>query len=188
MAPARRIPAWYLGVVLAAGLQRLRELAVSRTHSARHPGRQAAAAGYPVMVVVHGALFVMPLVEVGFRPRRPRPAWPWLALLVGATALRWWSIRSLGEAWNVRAIVAAGLDPVERGPYRHLRHPNYLAVIVEFAALPMAAGAWASALVLSAANALIVARRIAAEERLLEEIPAYRERFSGKARFIPGIF
>jgi methyltransferase len=111
-----------------------------------------------------------------------------VAVLAGATALRIWSIRSLGPAWNVRAAVPAGLSPVATGPYAYIRHPNYLAVILEFAAVPMIAGARLSAVVLSALNAVVLYDRIRAEERLLNESSGYRAAFARRARFIPGVF
>ncbi|MBO0685742.1 MAG: hypothetical protein J2P45_21510, partial [Candidatus Dormibacteraeota bacterium] len=107
--------------------------------------------------------------------------------LAGAAALRWWCIETLGEAWNVRALVPAGLRPVTSGPYRFVRHPNYVAVALEFLALPLAGGAWASALVLSALHGLVLWDRVRDEERLLASIPGYEEAFRGRARFIPGV-
>jgi methyltransferase len=77
---------------------------------------------------------------------------------------------------------------VTSGPYRFLRHPNYLALLLEFVALPMAGGAWLSAIGLSALNGAALAVRIRAEEAQLERSPAYREAFRGKARLVPGIF
>jgi methyltransferase len=59
---------------------------------------------------------------------------------------------------------------VSTGPFRYLRHPNYLAVAVEIAALPLVHGAWLSAAFFSAANALVLARRISIENRLLDEL------------------
>ncbi len=80
------------------------------------------------------------------------------------------------------------LRPVVAGPYRFVRHPNYTAVVAEFAALPMAGGAWLSAACLSALNAAVLYPRIKAEEALLAASPAYRTAFAGRARFIPGLF
>jgi methyltransferase len=77
---------------------------------------------------------------------------------------------------------------VTTGPYRFIRHPNYVAVILEFAALPMAGGAWLSALVLSALNGLVLWDRIRDEERLLAAVPGYEEALGGRARFLPGLF
>jgi methyltransferase len=77
---------------------------------------------------------------------------------------------------------------VVTGPYRWIRHPNYLAVSLEFLALPLAGGAWLSALALSAIDAAVLADRIRHEERLLAEVPGYQRAFGTKARFIPGLF
>jgi methyltransferase len=181
-----RVPWWYAILLAGIGVERLRELDVSRTHERSLSGSPAAPASYPLMVAAHAGLVTLPLLEASLRRIR-RPRWGWVAVLAGATALRVWSIRSLGSSWNVKAVVPPDLEPVERGPYRYVRHPNYLAVILEFAAVPLIAGAWLSAVVLSAVNTVVLADRIREEERLLDESPAYRERFSRRARFIPGI-
>jgi methyltransferase len=88
----------------------------------------------------------------------------------------------------VRATVPAEVAPVTSGPYRLIRHPNYAAVCLEFLALPLAGGAPLSAASLSCLNALVLACRIRAEERLLARSPAYRRAFAGRARFIPKVF
>ena len=183
--PGRR--SWYVALLAAVALQRLRELAISRSNEAALGGARAAPRTYPVMVAAHVGLLTLPLLEVAGRPAS-RPRWRWAAVLAGATLLRVWSIRSLGRAWNVRASVPAHLSPVATGPYAYIRHPNYLAVALEFAALPMIAGAWMSALGLSALNAVVLVDRIREEERLLERSPAYRQAFATRARFIPGVF
>jgi methyltransferase len=139
------------------------------------------------MVAAHVGLLTLPLLEVAGRPVR-RPRWTWGVVLAGATLLRIWSIRSLGPAWNVRASVPDDLQPIESGPYAYIRHPNYLAVILEFAAVPLLAGARRSAIVLSLLNAAVLYDRIRAEERLLERSAAYREALGKRARFIPGVF
>jgi methyltransferase len=74
---------------------------------------------------------------------------------------------------------------VTSGPYAYIRHPNYLAVILEFAAVPMLAGARLSALLLSTVNAIVLFDRIRSEERLLNASRAYRRHFANRARFIP---
>lgn len=182
------VPAWYAALVAAAAAQRLGELVLSRRRERRLQGAQAAARTYPLMVAAHAGLMTLPLVEVALRRRRPRGRVAWVALLVAAAGLRRWSIRALGPNWNARAIVPSDLKPVVAGPYRWIRHPNYLAVAAEFAALPMAGGAWMSALGLSALNAVVLLDRIRAEERLLSAVPGYEEAFRGRARLIPGIF
>jgi methyltransferase len=181
-------PAWYAGLVAVVGAQRLREVALSRRHERGLRGPRAAARTFPLMVAAHVGLCTLPLVEVAARGRRPRAPALWVGLLGAATALRWWSIRSLGPSWNVRAVVPSDLRPVTAGPYRLVRHPNYLAVALEFLALPLAGGAWWSAVGLSLLDALVLADRIGAEERLLAAVPGYERAFRGRARLIPGIF
>lgn len=184
------MPWWYVAVLAAVAAERLRELSISRRNTSAGGGVPSAAGSYPLIVAAHVALLVLPPLEVCLTRSRPsgRSAVAWLGVLAAATGLRWWSIRSLGSSWNVTARVADDLEPVTRGPYRFLRHPNYLALLVEFVALPMAGGAWRSALGLSAVNGAALALRIRAEEAQLERSDAYREAFRGKARLIPGLF
>jgi methyltransferase len=181
-----RPPIWYLAVLGAHAAVRLRELAISREHERLRGGTPSAPATYPLMVAAHVALVALPVLEVSMR-RRARPHWGWGAALIGATALRVWSVLTLGTAWNVRASVPADLQPVDSGPYRYIRHPNYVAVILEFLAIPLLAGAWVSAIVLSAWNGLVLFDRIRAEERELDASATYRRVFAGRARFIPGV-
>lgn len=184
----RRLPRPYVALVLVEAGFRIAELRLSARNERGSSAPRAAASRYPAMVATHTALFVAPLVEIGVRRPRPRAAWVWIGVLAAATGLRWWAIASLGRSWNVRAAVPRNLRPVTRGPYRLVRHPNYLAVALEFLALPMAGGAWLSAAALSAVHAVVLADRIRAEERLLNRVPGYRRALRGRARFIPGIF
>lgn len=179
----------YLLIVLLCAGQRLAELWLSR-RNIRRSGATLGTAGsstFPLMVLLHVALFTAPLAERRLRPRRDRPAAiaAALGLLAAATALRLWVIRTLGAGWNSRARVPAALEVVDSGPYRWIRHPNYVAVAAEMAALPLAGSAPLSAAALSAANALILAQRIRAEDRLLAQIPGYSERMGQKPRFVP---
>ena len=183
--PRRRIPLWFVAVTVAVGAARLRELRTSARHEAEQGGVRAAPRSYPIMVAAHAALFVLPLLEVSTAKVSVRPHWRWTGVLVGATLLRVWSIRSLGSSWNVRGTVPTHLHPVRSGPYAYIRHPNYLAVIAEFASLPMIAGAYRAALGLSLVNALLLIHRIREEERLLFQSGAYRRAFRDVPRFIP---
>jgi methyltransferase len=184
------MPWWYGAVLAAVAAQRFRELRVSHRNSSTGSGAPSAPGTFPLIAAAHLALLVLPPVEIGLARRRPTPrtALPWLGLLAAATGLRWWSIRSLGPSWNIRAHVPDEVEPVTSGPYRYVRHPNYLALLLEFVALPMAGGAWLSAVGLSALNGAALALRIRAEEAQLERSAAYREAFRGKARLIPGVF
>jgi len=180
-----RPPTWYVVVVAASAALRLRELAISRAHERATGGVPSAPSTYPLMVAAHVGLHTLPLLEV---PPGRRPDWRWAAVLAGAVGLRAWCIRTLGRQWNVKALVPRDLVPVAKGPYRYIRHPNYVAVILEFLALPLVGGAGVSAGLLSVVNAYVLYDRIRAEEALLDESSAYRKVFAGKARFVPGVF
>ncbi len=90
-----------------------------------------------------------------------------LALTVAANGLRWWCIATLGGRWTARVIVLPGEPLVRSGPYRWFSHPNYVAVIVEGAALPLTGSAWITAAVFTVANAVLLTVRIRCEARAL---------------------
>jgi methyltransferase len=170
-------------------MQRGLELLLSRRNE-RRSGAALGTAGrrsYPFMVALHIALFWLPLVERRLRPIRPRPVLVAPALLGAgiATALRLWVIATLGRNWNVRGRVSGDLQVIDAGPYRYVRHPNYVAVALEMAALPLAAPAPVAAVILSAGNVLVLTPRLYGEERLLNAIPGYLEQMGGKPRFLP---
>ncbi len=83
----------------------------------------------------------------------------------------------------MRILVIPGAPPVTEGPYRYLRHPNYLAVILEMACVPLVGGAWLTALVFSIGNAALLRVRIRAEEKALGEL--YSKSFAERPRFWP---
>jgi methyltransferase len=173
-------------LVLATGAQRLVELRISaRNRALQGHAEQASPATYPLMVAAHVALFAISAWPRSGR-RVPRSV-EVVALggLAASTALRLWVIRSLGSGWNVTAHVAPGGQIQTGGPYRYLRHPNYVAVALEFASLPIAVGAFPEAVALSVANAAVLIPRIRAEERLLDALPGYHEAFDGVPRFVP---
>ena len=118
------------------------------------------------MVGFHAALLVACIGEPALRPGPwPAPvAIPAAVAVLLAEGLRWWAVASLGGRWTTRVLVLPGVPPVRSGPYRWLRHPNYLAVIVELAALPLAVGAWRTAAVATVVNAVLLGVRIRAEE------------------------
>jgi methyltransferase len=95
------------------------------------------------------------------------PRWPLFALFAALQLLRLWVLVSLGRFWTTRLLTLPGAPLVQKGPYRWLRHPNYLVVAAEIALLPLAFGAVEIAILFSVANLLLLGRRIRVEERLL---------------------
>ena len=127
---------------------------------------------YPAMVVLHTGLLAGALLEaqLAHRPFVAVLGWPMVALVVAGQALRWWCIRTLGRQWNTRILVVPGLPRVTAGPYRLLPHPNYLAVVVEGAALPLVHTAWITAAGFTVLNAALLRTRIRAENRALRAL------------------
>lgn len=162
----------YLGLLALVAVQRLNELRIAAKHRRSllaRGGREFGSGHYPWMVALHASFLVACACEVVYFDRRfiPVLAVPMFGLLVGAGALRAWVMRTLGERWTTRVIVVSGWPRVESGPYRFMRHPNYLAVVTEVFALPLIHTAWITALVWSSLNAMLLHRRIRIEEAAL---------------------
>src|SRR4029077_12844275 len=143
---------------------------------------------YRWMVLQHTAILVCCPLEVGLlgRPFLPWLGIPMLVLVVLATALRYWVITTLDGRWTTRIVVLPGSSPVTGGPYKFLRHPNYLAVITEILALPLVHTAWLTAIVFSLLNGLILRVRIHAEEAALSRVSDYGTVFARRSRLMPG--
>lgn len=181
----------YLAFLALLGLERLVELRISRRHAAWALARGGVEVGrrhFRVMTLLHGGFLAACAAEVVLlgRPFVPALGGPMLGLALAAQALRYWAIASLGPHWNVRVIVVPGAQAVTRGPYRWLRHPNYLAVALEGVAVPLIHSAWWTALGFSLANAALLAVRIRCEERALAQHCDYDARLGGVHRFLPG--
>jgi len=170
--------AWVFPVII---LQRLFELYLSRRHRqalCARGGREYHAETFPVMAALH-ILFLVSLAVESYPWRRPLNAFTWgcLASLALVTAGRYWVIASLGENWNVRIVLVPG-DPVKRkGPYRVMRHPNYLIIVLEFLFLPLLMRAPVTLVVFSLANLFVLRERIRLEENVLRELTDYSEKF-----------
>ena len=157
--------------VAVVAAQRIGELVLS-AHNARRVrargAREYGSAHFPFLVFVHVAFLVCLAAEVLFLGAQPPRWWPLcLALWMGAQALRYAAIRALGDRWNVRILVVPGETPVSSGPYRFIRHPNYVAVAVELLAASMMFGAWRTALVFSLLDGVALWVRVRAENAAL---------------------
>ena len=156
------------------GLQRLLELLLSRRHERLLRARGAVERGrehYRLIVALHVLWLLSTLVEGILRGPELPAVWPVpLALFLLVQPLRYWAIFSLGEHWNTRILVVPGTKLVRRGPYRYLRHPNYVVVAVEILTFPLIFGAWITALVFSILNAALLFVRIKEENRALAEL------------------
>lgn len=167
--------ALFVALVLLVGVERLAELVLSTRHlawSAERGGREFGAGHYPAMVLLHSAFLLGAVVEVlvANRPFHAWLGWPMLVVVVTAQLLRWWCIRALGNQWTTRVVVVPGASLVTAGPYRWLRHPNYLAVVAEGFALPLVHTAWVTAAVFTVLNAWLLTVRIRTEDAALRSL------------------
>jgi methyltransferase len=158
---------FYLLLAVIA-VERVAELVVSQRHatrSLRQGGVESGREHFPVMVALHAALLAGCVFEplIAHRAFLPALGYPMLAIVVAANALRWWCIATLGESWTARVIVVPGRPLVTAGPYRWFAHPNYAAVIIEGAALPLVGSAWITSAAFTLANAILLTIRIRCE-------------------------
>jgi methyltransferase len=159
-------------LVALVALLRLVELQVSRRNVAAMNSRGGVEVGirhYPWMVLMHASFLVSCPLEVWLldRPWVAALGVPMLGLVAAGMGLRYWTVRTLGVRWTTRVIVLPGEPLVRTGPYRLLRHPNYLGVVLELFALPMVHTAWIAAVVFSVLNAMLLRARIRVEDAAL---------------------
>ena len=155
-----------LAVLALVTLQRLAELALAQRNTRRllaEGGVEVARGHYPAVVALHAAwlsgLWLLAL------PRAPD-----LVLLAAFGALqigRCWVLYALGPRWTTRIVVVPGAPLVRSGPYRLVKHPNYLIVAGEILILPLAFGLPLFAAVFSVLNGVALFVRIQAEDAAL---------------------
>ena len=180
----------YMGFLAAVGLLRILELRISKSNWRFHQDK-ALKQKEPLfrwMVMLHSSFFVVIPLELWLR--RPEfggvLSWAACSVVVLTFLLRAWTLRTMGRSWNVEIVNGPDYPIVAHGPYRFIRHPNYLVVILELAFIPLIYHLYFSALFLSLANALVLRVRIRNEEAVLFQNPAWVEKMSGKPRFFPG--
>ena len=183
----------YLALLGLVAIGRLVELGISRRNQ-RQLGKQGvrkvAEPHFRWMIFLHGGVLIAAAVEVVIlhRPLIPALAAPMAVLFVLANLLRWWVIGTLAGHWNVEVMESSQVGVVTAGPYRWVRHPNYVAVVIELFALPMIHTAWITALVATIANLEILRRRLAVEDGVLMTNPVYRATMGSKPRFLPRFY
>jgi methyltransferase len=172
--------AWVVPVVV---VQRLAELWVCRRNRRRlmaRGGAEVRPETYRAMVTLH-VLFLASLSLESYPFMVPLDARTWgCTFALGlVTALRYWAIASLGEYWSTRVVVVPGAQVICGGPYRFLRHPIYLVLVLEFLLLPLLLRAPVTLVLFSLANLAALRQRIRIEEEALRGATDYARRFGG---------
>jgi methyltransferase len=149
-------------------LQRLAELVYAKrnTRALMASGAREIGAGhYPYMVAMHSA-WLVGLWVFGFD--RPVGLF-WFLVFAVLQLLRIWVLATLGGRWTTRIIVPPHAPRIVSGPYSFLNHPNYVIVVGEIAALPLAFGLPVYALIFTLLNAAMLYVRIGAENKALSD-------------------
>jgi methyltransferase len=160
---------WLWVVLIAVAAQRVWELRIADRNTRRlvaEGGVEIGAAHYPLFIALHASWLAAIAIVT---PWTMVPNLWWLALYAVLQFGRLWVILTLGRFWTTRIITVPDAPLVRRGPYRFMRHPNYVVASLEIAVLPLAFGQPWIALVWSVANALLLAWRIRMEDRVLNE-------------------
>ena len=162
---------WAHALIALVALQRLAELVYARRNTQALLARGAIETGadhYPLMVLLHGGWIVALAV---FTEPNPDPQWVWLAVFFVCQGLRAWVLASLGPYWTTRIITLPGAVAVRTGPYRYVRHPNYVIVALEIPSLPLGLGLPWVALVFGLLNLALLAYRIRIEDGARRALP-----------------
>jgi len=183
----------YISLLVLVGIERLVELRLSRRNQRRMAEqgvRKIVEPHFPWLVAFHTVVLVSAGLEVLLlrRPLIPVLAISMTALFILSNLLRWWVIRLLADLWNVQIMESSRIRIVTTGPYRWIRHPNYVGVVVEVFSLPLIHTAWITATLGTVLYMDILRRRVRMEDSVLMADPAYQLAMGDKPRFFPRAF
>jgi methyltransferase len=183
----------YISLLVIVGIGRLAELVISRRNQRKLEKQGVRKIHEPLfrlLVLLHGSILVCAGLEVLFLHR---PLIPALAISMGivfilSNVLRWWVIWTMAGHWNVEIMDSARVGVVSSGPYRWVRHPNYVGVVLEVFSLPMMHTAWITAIFGTLGYMEILRHRLKLENGALMANPEYRLVMGDKPSFFPRIF
>ncbi|MCM3762063.1 isoprenylcysteine carboxyl methyltransferase family protein [Alkalihalobacillus oceani] len=170
-------------------VQRFVEMAIANRNAKwikKQGGYEVAGEHYKGIIAVHGFFFISLLIEITITKQSwtGASALPF-ALFLLAQLGRVWALSSLGRYWNTRIMIIPGANVVAKGPYKYVRHPNYVIVVLEIAVLPLIFQAYWTAILFTVLNAAVLSVRIKKEEAALKQATNYNDVFQKRRRFIP---
>lgn len=151
--------------------QRLLELVVARGNEKWARAQGAVEYGkehYPVIVLLHTSFLIAMIAEYYLSPVTYLFNPTFLFVFLGLICLKIWVIASLGKYWNTKILRIPNVQLVNKGPYKYVKHPNYLIVIAEIAIIPLVFHLYYTAMVFSLLNAAMLFVRIRVENRALK--------------------
>lgn len=175
----------FIVVVLIVVAQRLIELVVARRNEKwmiQQGGYEVGRSHYPMMIMLHSSFFIFLILEVLLMNRDLSRFFVFLLVLFLLTqAGRLWCLLSLGKLWNTKIMIIPGINVVKKGPYRFLKHPNYVIVGIELIILPLLFNAYFTAIIFTLLNLWMLSVRIPIEEKALKEATNYSTQFPQKS-------
>ena len=123
---------------------------------------------YAVMQLAYPALFLAILGEGLYRDApRDTLAAAGFTIFVASKLLKYWAVMTLGVRWTFRVLVPEGSTRIVAGPYQLMRHPNYVAVLGEFAGAALLVHAFVTGTIALLSFGALIRARIHIEERAL---------------------
>ena len=151
-------------------LLRLGELVLARRNEKwllRHGAVEYGQKHYRYIVALHVLFFVSLITEYIFTSTGYYSI-PLMVLYFLLLTFKAWVILSLGKFWNTKIFHISGYPLVRKGPYKFLKHPNYIVVIGEIALIPLIFHLYITAIVFSILNGVMLYVRIKEENKVLK--------------------
>lgn len=152
-------------------IQRLVELKIAKQNEIWMKSKGGVEVGqkhYKWFVIVHILFFVSILIETTINESGGNPFLSLLLILFILTQVgRFWCIQSLGRFWNTKIITLPGVALIKRGPYKYVKHPNYIIVAAELIIIPLIFGAVLTAIIFPIVHLILLKTRIPTENKAL---------------------
>jgi methyltransferase len=176
--------------LLASALISLYEARISAQHSAELVQRGAVEIApkiFPMMAALYLLMYFGSFAEYLWTRRSVSIIWFACGLLLFAVSklLKFWSASSLGERWTMKVLILPGSEVVTSGPYRYIKHPNYVAVLLEIITIPLLGKSFLTFAIVFALFSVVLFYRIQSEERALMQYTNYSQGMLSKRRFVP---
>jgi methyltransferase len=176
--------------LLATLIELIFEMRLSKHNSEKllQQGAVEYAAGtLPFMAGLYVLMYVGAIAEFFFLKRPIPVSWfaGFLLLYVAAKALKFWAVHTLGRYWTMKVLIVPGTKTVDSGPYRWVRHPNYVAVLMEIAGTTLPGKALWTCLGVLVLFSFVLYHRIRLEEEALTRQTDYSGAMGKKRRFVP---
>jgi methyltransferase len=153
-------------------LQRISELFIAKRNEKwllKQGAVEYGKAHYPFIVALH-TLFIISIIAEYVLRGRPPISWVFLILFLLVLSFKFWALLSLGKYWNTKIYRVPGVNPVKKGPYKFLKHPNYMEVVCEIATIPLVFHLYYTSVIFTILNAAMLTVRIRAENKVWADV------------------